>query len=84
MSGIPATLRGGPHAPAPAPRGSTVPLDGIAQLIAELRRRGYRVIAPVARDGALVLDEIRDALEDEAAEDSGVWDRAQAGEARES
>jgi ferredoxin len=35
----------------------------IAALVVELRRRGYRVIAPVARDGALVLDEIRSAVE---------------------
>ncbi|HET9173364.1 MAG TPA: 4Fe-4S dicluster domain-containing protein [Actinospica sp.] len=34
---------------------------GIGRLVAELRRRGYRVIGPVARDGAIVLDEVRDA-----------------------
>ena len=63
MSATPMTLRRGPRESEPAPRGSTVPLAGIGQLVAELRRRGYRVIAPVARDGALVLDEIRDADE---------------------
>jgi ferredoxin len=40
-----------------------MPAAGIAALVAELRRRGYRVIAPVARDGALVLDEIHSAAE---------------------
>lgn len=40
-----------------------LPAAGIAALVDELRRRGYRVIAPVARDGALVLDELLDAAE---------------------
>ena len=34
------------------------PAAGVAALVNELSRRGYRVIAPVARDGALVLDEL--------------------------
>jgi ferredoxin len=66
MTAVPVPVRRGPHEPPPGPpgpRGSTVPLAGIAQLVKELRRRGYRVIAPVARDGALVLDEIHDAAE---------------------
>jgi ferredoxin len=50
-------------APPGARRGSTMPATGLSDLVAELRRRGYRVIAPVARDGALVLDEIIDADE---------------------
>jgi hypothetical protein len=54
--------------PAPGGRGaresaSQLTVDGIGALVAELRRRGYRVIAPVRRDGALVLDEVRDAGE---------------------
>jgi len=40
-----------------------MPVAALAELVDELRRRGYRVIAPVARDGALVLDEIRAADE---------------------
>jgi ferredoxin len=53
------------HAPRAAaePRGSLMPADGLGELVGELQRRGYRVIAPVARDGALVLKEIRDAGE---------------------
>lgn len=52
-----------------ASRGAVAPTDsamapaGLGQLVAELRRRGYRVIAPMARDGAIVLDEIVDAVE---------------------
>ena len=44
-------------------RACEFPAAGIAALVDELRGRGYRVIAPVARDGALVLDELRDARE---------------------
>src|SRR6185437_619153 len=39
------------------------PAAGITALVNELSRRRYRVIAPVARDSALVLDELRDARE---------------------
>ncbi len=42
---------------------SQFPAAGVAALVGELRRRGYRVIAPVARDGALLLDELRDGRE---------------------
>lgn len=42
---------------------SQMPATGIGALITELRRRGYRVIAPVAQDGALVLDEVRSGTE---------------------
>lgn len=42
---------------------SQLTVDGIGALVAELRRRGYRVVAPVRRAGALVLDEIREAGE---------------------
>jgi ferredoxin len=44
-------------------RGSQLAADGLIALVAELCRRGYRVIAPVARDGAIVLDEIGSADE---------------------
>lgn len=50
-------------APPGAPRGSTMPATGLSDLVGELKRRGYRVIAPVARNGALVLDEITGADE---------------------
>ncbi len=42
---------------------SQMPATGVAALVAELRRRGYRVIAPIAREGALVLDEVRSGAE---------------------
>ena len=34
---------------------------GLAQLIAELNRRGFAVVGPTRRDGAIVLDHIEDA-----------------------
>ncbi|HEU5426594.1 MAG TPA: 4Fe-4S dicluster domain-containing protein [Actinocrinis sp.] len=43
--------------------GCEFPPAGIGALVGELHRRGYRVIAPVARDGAITLDELRDARE---------------------
>jgi ferredoxin len=63
MTAVPVSIRRGPRPAPPAPRGSVLPAAGLGALVGELRRRGYRVIAPVARDGALVLDEIRDAGE---------------------
>jgi ferredoxin len=65
VTGLPAVIgRAGPDEGArPVDRASQIPASGVAALIAELRRRGYRVIAPVARDGALVLDEIRSGAE---------------------
>lgn len=36
-------------------------IDGIAHLIDELRRRGYRVVGPTLRDNAIVLAEIEQA-----------------------
>ena len=65
MTGLPAAIgRTGPNEGArPPARASQMSATGVAALIAELRRRGYRVIAPVARDGALVLDEVRGGLE---------------------
>lgn len=33
--------------------------DGLAQLLTLLQKRGYRVIGPTVRDGAVVLDEIQ-------------------------
>jgi ferredoxin len=50
-------------APPGARRGSTMLATGLSDLVGELKRRGYRVITPVARDGALVLDEIAGADE---------------------
>lgn len=65
MSGSPvAASRSAPRdAQQAQDRASQLAANGIAALVAELRRRGYRVIAPVARDGALVLDEIHGAGE---------------------
>ncbi|MGE5691837.1 MAG: 4Fe-4S dicluster domain-containing protein [Pseudomonadota bacterium] len=36
-------------------------LDGLDALVVELRRRGYRVVGPTVRDGAIVYAEIEDA-----------------------
>ena len=36
---------------------------GLDRLIAEMRRRGFRVIGPTARDNAIVLDELRSAAD---------------------
>jgi ferredoxin len=33
-------------------------LDGLAALVEELKRRGYRVVGPTVRDGAVVYDEL--------------------------
>jgi len=63
VSAVPVTISRRPRPPQTERRASRMPAAGIAGLVAELRRRGYRVIAPVARDGALILDEIRDADE---------------------
>jgi sulfhydrogenase subunit beta (sulfur reductase) len=35
-----------------------IPLDGLDELVAVLQQRGYRVIGPRARDGAIVYDDI--------------------------
>jgi len=40
-----------------------MPTTGLDLLVRELHRRGYQVIAPVPRDGAIVLDEITNADE---------------------
>ena len=41
----------------------TISLDGLDELVAVLRRRGYRVIGPLVRDGAVVYDELSTAAE---------------------
>jgi len=41
----------------------TISLDGLDELVAVLRRRGYRVIGPLVRDGAVVYDELATASE---------------------
>jgi ferredoxin len=41
----------------------TISLDGLDELVAVLRRRGYRVIGPLVRDGAVVYDELATAAE---------------------
>lgn len=51
-----------PRPPSPQ-AASLLSAAGLGQLVAQLRRRGYRVIGPVSRDGALVLDEIATADE---------------------
>jgi ferredoxin len=61
MTAVPVTLRRAARETPAGARGSMMPAAALVELVGELRRRGYRVIAPVARDGALVLDELRDA-----------------------
>jgi sulfhydrogenase subunit beta (sulfur reductase) len=41
----------------------TISLDGLDELVAVLRRRGYRVIGPLVRDSAVVYDELATAAE---------------------
>jgi sulfhydrogenase subunit beta (sulfur reductase) len=41
----------------------TISLDGLDELVAVLRRRGYRVVGPLVRDGAVVYDELATAAE---------------------
>jgi sulfhydrogenase subunit beta (sulfur reductase) len=41
----------------------TISLDGLDELVAVLRRRGYRVIGPLVRDGAVVYDDLSTAAE---------------------
>jgi ferredoxin len=41
----------------------TISLDGLDELVAVLRRRGYRVIGPLVRDGAVVYDDLATAAE---------------------
>jgi sulfhydrogenase subunit beta (sulfur reductase) len=41
----------------------TISLDGLDELVAVLRRRGYRVIGPLVRDGAVVYDDVATAAE---------------------
>jgi sulfhydrogenase subunit beta (sulfur reductase) len=54
-------------------RGSVLPVDALDELLAALRRRGYRVVGPTVRDGAIVYDEL------EAADDLPVgWTDLQA------
>jgi len=47
--------------------------SGLEELVAVLRRRGYRVVGPKLRDGAIVYDEL-----DSAAELPAGWTEAQA------
>ena len=42
---------------------ATIGLDGLAGLVALLRERGFRVIGPTRRDGAIVYDELTSADE---------------------
>jgi ferredoxin len=46
-----------------SPAAVTISLDGLNELVAVLRRRGYRVIGPLVRDGAVVYDELATAAE---------------------
>jgi sulfhydrogenase subunit beta (sulfur reductase) len=43
---------------ADAARPAVLDLDGLQALVDELRARGYRVVGPTVRDGAIVYDEI--------------------------
>ncbi|MES4891602.1 4Fe-4S dicluster domain-containing protein [Streptomyces sp. NPDC096012] len=49
--------------PAPASEGLVMGKDGMAALVDVLVRRGFTVIGPTARDGAIVLAELRSADE---------------------
>src|SRR4051795_6797558 len=40
------------------PPRATIGLDGLDALVAALRSRGYRVVGPTRRDGAIVYDEL--------------------------
>jgi ferredoxin len=40
-----------------------IPLDGLDEIVVVLRRRGYRVIGPRVRDGAVVYDDIAGAAD---------------------
>jgi ferredoxin len=44
-------------------KGAVISLDGLDELVAALRRRGYRVVGPSVRDGAVVYDELEAASE---------------------
>jgi ferredoxin len=44
-------------------RESVITLDGLAELVDVLRRRGYLVVGPKLRDGAIVYDELESADE---------------------
>ncbi|HEV2350123.1 MAG TPA: 4Fe-4S dicluster domain-containing protein [Terriglobia bacterium] len=47
-----------PKEPAPLNVSFVLELTGFEQLLQSLRRRGYRIIGPRARDGAIVYDEL--------------------------
>ncbi|MFE3169123.1 4Fe-4S dicluster domain-containing protein [Streptomyces sp. NPDC059224] len=49
--------------PAPAPDGSVLTKDGMAVLVDVLIGRGFTVVGPTVRDGAIVLAELRSASE---------------------
>jgi ferredoxin len=42
---------------------AVISLDGLEQLVLTLRRRGYRVVGPSVRDGAVVYEELETAAE---------------------
>ena len=44
-------------------RESVITLDGLGELVEVLRGRGYRVVGPTLRDGAIVYDELDSAAE---------------------
>ena len=44
-------------------RESVITLDGLGELVDVLRGRGYRVVGPTLRDGAIVYDELDSAGE---------------------
>ena len=45
------------------PNQMVIPIDALDDLIGALRERGYRVLGPTVRDGAIVYDELADAGE---------------------
>ena len=45
------------------PAALTITLEGLDELVAVLRRRGFRVVGPLVRDGAIVYDELATAAE---------------------
>ena len=44
-------------------RDFVITLDGLGELVAGLRNRGYQVVGPSLRDGAIVYDELESADE---------------------
>jgi ferredoxin len=45
------------------PEEAVISVDGLEQLVLTLRRRGYRVVGPSVRDGAVVYDELEAAAD---------------------